>query len=642
MKSYLFSLFPEKMCYVRIAVEKSLKKKLIDTLYDLKVIHIEETNDKEFLKEAKIEQNLETYSDMLLNLESVLKEIKGMDYEIIAIRKPFSTKPLLSEDKVLNYEKYIDDFEKQLKKLKELKDKYNNLNKIYILAERLRKLGVDNLSIIKENKSGLGFILLSLKDKDKFFENLKNLIKEGIISFTIYRDEEENRDYALIIHKGDEENIIKKLNEFIIKKHNIYDIVDYLLNYGNTTKDILDKVVKERAALVYELKELEEKVQKEYKSRQKELEDLLLSLKHIVNKYTQIDKFKESRSLFYVSGYIPCKDKNKLLKALSKISPNVFIEIKEVKKGEEVPVKIEHTRYVNPFKVFLDIYALPKYRYIDPTVLMFFTFPLFYGFILGDVGYGLVLGIFAYILKTKTPKGSIINNLAKVMLLSSASSIFFGLLFGEFFGFESIFGYEFHPILHRMGEIKELIGISILFGLIHINLGLLLGIYQQIRYKEYKHAVTEKFSWILLQISVGYLIYGYLENLPTYHRYVAYMLLILSIGLIYIGEGLKGIFELPSILSNVLSYARLGAVGLSSIAIAYVINVFVERFVESGSVGGYIAAIVLFLLGHTFNILLGIIGPFLHSLRLHYVEFFTKFYEGGGKEYSPYGILKKR
>lgn len=637
--SYIFSLFPEKMCHVRIAAEKSLKNEIIDTLYSLKVLHIEEIAAEEFLNDANIEQNLETYSDMLVNLESALNEIKNLGYATLQTPQKG---PTFNEKKVLSYEHYVEDLEKKLRKLKDLKERYNHLDRVYLQAERLRKLGVDDITILKQNKSGLKFILLSLKDKNKFANRLKELADKGIISFMVYTDEEENRDYALIIHRGNEERILKKIDEFIIKKHDLKSIVDNLIKYGNTTEEILDKIFKERATLIYDIKALEEKLKEDYEIRKKELNALLRSLQHILNKYSQINKFKESRSLFYVSGYIPCKDKKKLLNALHKVSPNIFIEIKDIEKGKDIPVKLEHTRYINPFKVFLDIYTLPKYRYIDPTVLMFFTFPLFYGFILGDIGYGLVLGIFAYLIKKNTSYGSIINNLAKVMLLSAASSIFFGLLFGEFFGFESVFGYKLHSVLHRMHEIQELIGISILFGIIHINTGLILGIYQKIRYKEYMHAITEKFSWILLQASVGYITYIHMSNLPSYHNYLAYSLLALSLILIYLGEGLKGIFELPGILSNILSYARLGAVGLSSIAIAYVINLFVERFIESGSIAAYIAAGVLFLLGHTFNILLGIIGPFLHSLRLHYVEFFTKFYEGGGKEYNPYGVLKKR
>ncbi|NPA38504.1 MAG: V-type ATP synthase subunit I [Candidatus Nanohaloarchaeota archaeon] len=627
------SLFPEKMCKVKIVAEKSLKKRIIDLLYDLKVLHIEEIKFSDFMHDAQVDiENLDKYSEMLINLESALNEMKEAGYVIE------NTGGRISENKLLKYEKDVHALEEMFRKLKKLREEYERLNRIYIEAERLRKLGVHDLNILRDNKPGVGFILVSIKDLDKTAEILRKNGK-SVISFNHYFDEDAKRHFMLIMYKGKEEDILNSIDEQVIRKYDLESILNLLQEYGSNTKEILDKVVHKKAKLISAIKDLEETIKKKYVKKKDELSALLNTLQHVIDKYEQIDKFKESKSLFYVTGYVPCKDSDRLVRALKRISPNIYIEVHEVERGEDVPVKIEHTRFVNPFRVFLDIYALPKYRYIDPTLLMFFTFPLFYGFILGDIGYGLVLGIFAYILKKKTPKGSVMNNLAKVMLLSASSSIFFGFLFGEFFGFEKIGDYELHSYLHRMHEIKELIGISILFGLIHINLGLILGIYQKIRYKEYWHALTEKFSWILLQIGVGLVAYKYIANASDFYAYTGYVVIVTSIVLIYLGEGLKGLFELPGILSNLLSYARLGAVGLSSIAIAYVINLFVEQFIESGSIGGYVAAIVLFLVGHTFNILLGIIGPFLHALRLHYVEFFTKFYEGGGKEYKPYGIL---
>jgi V/A-type H+-transporting ATPase subunit I len=114
-------------------------------------------------------------------------------------------------------------------------------------------------------------------------------------------------------------------------------------------------------------------------------------------------------------------------------------------------------------------------------------------------------------------------------------------------------------------------------------------------------------------------------------------ILVLSIIMLYLGEGVRGMIELPALLSNILSYARLFAVGLASVQLALIINGFAEDFIAQGGVM-IVAAIVILILGHGVNITLGILGSFLHSLRLHYVEFFGKFFEGGGPRYSPFGL----
>jgi V/A-type H+-transporting ATPase subunit I len=132
------------------------------------------------------------------------------------------------------------------------------------------------------------------------------------------------------------------------------------------------------------------------------------------------------------------------------------------------------------------------------------------------------------------------------------------------------------------------------------------------------------------------LILTYANILPI-SKWVGLLVLLLSVIMIYGGEGVQGLVELPAIFTNILSYMRLGAVGLASVGLAVVINE--ELVMPFFAKGGFfiLAGILIMVIGHTINIGLGIIGPFLHSIRLHYVEFFTRFYKGGGKEYSPFG-----
>jgi len=149
-------------------------------------------------------------------------------------------------------------------------------------------------------------------------------------------------------------------------------------------------------------------------------------------------------------------------------------------------------------------------------------------------------------------------------------------------------------------------------------------------------AIFEKGSWFVLQIGVALLTLSSFKIiiLPTM---IGYIFIILSIIMLLKGEGIKGIIELPGIFTNILSYARLMAIGLSSVSLALLINESAAGLFQKGGFS-ILIAVLLLIVGHVFNIVLGIFGSFLHSLRLHYVEFFGKFFVGGAEKYRPFGL----
>ena len=225
-------------------------------------------------------------------------------------------------------------------------------------------------------------------------------------------------------------------------------------------------------------------------------------------------------------------------------------------------------------------------------------------------------------------------------MFASVCTVIFGFVYGEFFGFE-----PYHPLISRAHEMGLLMSIAILIGMTHILAGLLIGFYNVYKRHGLKHAVMEKFGWILLYplILKLFVVLGILSGgIASFADSILPGWLILSvlaaIGVVFIimSEGITGAVELPGIFGNILSYSRLMAIALASVSLAMVINDGAKALAGMGIIG-IVGAILIFTIGHAINIALGIIGPFLHSLRLEYVEFFTKFFKGGAKRYAPFG-----
>jgi V/A-type H+-transporting ATPase subunit I len=344
---------------------------------------------------------------------------------------------------------------------------------------------------------------------------------------------------------------------------------------------------------------------------------------------------------------------------------------------DSVPVEYNNPDFAKPTQVLMDVYSRPKYTEVDPTLMISIVFPLFFGLIVGDIGYGLIFLAMSLGLR-KFLKGEAGEQLLTVLRNASISTIFFGIMFSEFLGF-AIPGWN--PVIysrHLMSEhgghgpnIPELMVLSIWIGIVHLTLGRILGIYNHAQQDHGHHrtlAVMANFGWLAVMWGILLAIWSS-AAIPLMPNLTGLSVLftvpgvgfgvnlghIIGIALLLMGivliarENILEVIELPTIVSHVLSYARLVAVGLSGVAIAMVVNfisigMFIEPQLKNLSIFGIfiiIAGLVIFLLGHALNTALGILGGGLHSIRLHYVEFFTKFYKGGGKKYSPFGIKRR-
>lgn len=361
------------------------------------------------------------------------------------------------------------------------------------------------------------------------------------------------------------------------------------------------------------------------------------ALREELDANTVLSRFGETDMTFVIVGWVPEKAYQDMETRLrQEIGETILIWqlplTPEMKKT--APVALRNPKPARPFESLVSLLALPRYGHIDPTRLMAFFMPIFFGMILGDIGYGGLLLVLSLILIRKYSKG-VIRDVLIVLAMGSGWSIFFGLLYGEMFG---ALGEKLgmHPLWFDRASpenVAGLLAMTLVVGAVHVTLGLILGVWESIRDRSRNHFL-ERGGMLLGLIGLFFIIGILARVLPGDLMTPAVVGLIIGIVLIGASLGWLGILmgpiEFIGLIGNILSYLRIAAIGLASVYLARVANDL------AGIVGNIFVGIILALLIHALNLVLGAFSPTIHSLRLHYVEFFRKFYEGGGNPYQPY------
>lgn len=293
----------------------------------------------------------------------------------------------------------------------------------------------------------------------------------------------------------------------------------------------------------------------------------------------------------------------------------------------EVPVVLRNPGLLRPFEALTRLIALPRYGSIDPTPFLAVFFPLFYGMILGDVGYGmLILGV-ALVVKRRYGRHALVRDLAAVFFWAAGAAIMFGVLFGELFG-ELGERVGLHPLLNRMEAFLPLLYFSIGLGTAHVALGIVLGAVWAWR-REERHEFLAKLGGLLLVFAFIGLIASLAGLLPRHWLPYALAGFLASLAVIFGFGGAHGAMEIHNLV-NVLSYLRIMGIGVASAALAFAANKL------GGMIGNLLLAVAVGGTLHVVNLAFGTLSPAIQSLRLHYVEFFENFFAPGGRPYTPF------
>jgi V/A-type H+-transporting ATPase subunit I len=341
--------------------------------------------------------------------------------------------------------------------------------------------------------------------------------------------------------------------------------------------------------------------------------------------------FYETKMTFVIYGWVPAGEMEILRRRLAdRFEGRVVIDTVPVNDPdqERVPVFLKNPSFIRPFEQFTRILPLPKYGTIDPTPYMAFFFPLFFGMIIGDIGYGMVLLIAALILRLRFRGNASVRDFSYIFMTASVASIIWGFLYGEFFGdLGERLGLQ--PILmNRMENFLPNLFLALAIGIIHILLGIGLGLYTAIQHG-HRREIRAKSAGLLLVVGFLVLSAGLLGFLPPAAITAGLLMVLGSLPLMIIGGGPTAAMEIHNLV-NILSYLRLMGIGVASVALAFAANKLGELS------GNIVLGILVGSLLHALNLVFGIFSPTIQSLRLHYVEFFENFFQGGGREYKPF------
>ncbi len=367
--------------------------------------------------------------------------------------------------------------------------------------------------------------------------------------------------------------------------------------------------------------------------------------------------FVGTERAFVVHGWIAESERDDLVAAVSPVFPDVDLTFEVPAPEDRVPVRLVNPPLLRPFEVLTDLYGRPRYGQIDPTPLLAGFFFLFFGICIGDVGYGLMLGTAAYLIKTRLDVAPGVRRFMDLLITGSAAAILVGVATRSYFALpaESLPSFlRYEPLVDPLSEVMTMLLISVALGVVHVSVGVVTSAVQRWRAGDVLGAISVDLSTLALFAAVGIAVafprtMGWLlpaalglaivlKGRMAEELFVNRSVAGTALGL---GRGLLGLYGLVGYASDFLSYTRLAALGLASLLVGDVMNRLAGLVSDVPYGVGILAAVLILVVGHTFNVAINLLGAFVHPTRLQFVEFFSKFYEGGGRPFTPFAPQTK-
>ena len=644
--------YPERMKRARFLVHGSMKEKAVKRFHELGALQVTDFREKLSKDEWKdllvthpasadvrrITTQLMAVNRTLDVFSMVVPEAEEGFFKMLFVPAP--PEKITVDD--LSGEKLFDEvasaaksaealISEPLEKLEKMEVEKTELS---IQEEVLKKITALDLSVEMLGEGPFVNAVMGIAPK-KDFSPLKDEIgklAEGLCYFAETAISDTEVCILVISLLKDEDEVLSLLRKWDVERIN----PGSLKGTPSSVISNIDSRIKEINLEQEKCREAIRKAAAQWRSKLKGLRELLFIERDRAEIYSN---FAKTESAFVIEGWVTEKKADKIVSEIETCCEGmVFSEISEPDEPvEKLPVELNNPGILKHFELLVKLYASPKYDEIDPTVLIFPTFLFFFGLMITDAMYGvmcLVLGIF--ILRGAGKYYSLYKSAGLLLTLGGASTVFLGSMTGGWFG---NFGSEYLGltfldslvVINPMVDVSNFLLFAIGVGLLHLNVGIVMGIIKNTRRKDIPAAL--KHVWIFF-LEIALVCYYFEAMTPALIFVVPAFLMLL-----YAEKGMA-LFGVTGLLGDSLSYARLMALGLVSFGLAVAINALAKMTWGIEYVG-WLVSISIFIFGHLFSFVLNLMGAFAHGIRLHFVEFFGKFYSGGGDDFEPFSIKRE-
>ena len=627
-----------RMKRLRLLAMAEDREKIMRLLSHIGAVELSETEDEgvAFGDVTTDSEKLSEMRDSILNAEAVARKYSKLKKGMFSPRVAITEKRLFSSELLKNARDAANGINKNEKNYNELCDKRSKLSTLSEIYTPWQKLPLP-----LDTPEG------------KWFETFLFTVPAAV-AFSLAEEKAKTADELSELYEISEDAELRYLLGICYKESGetireaLKELGASMVRFRGVNVTATEKIQEIKNEIKLIDKQIDEARKKLAVDR--ETYDLLLVALDAINTKiaceVESEKGKLTKNTFYIEGWAPAREEKMLSEFFD--TNGCAYEFADPAEGEEPPTLTYNSRMIAPFEVVTNMYSPPAYTGIDPNPLMAPFFALFFGIMLSDAAYGLILilaGVFA--LGKLKPRGTF-RQFMQLAIICGASTVLWGLLFGGFFGnaiqsvYEmftgKVFPYDIALWFDPSKDPMTMLIFSMALGGVQIVAGMAVKFYMMVREGQVWDAIFDIGSWWV--VFAGAITCIFNATVGLYILIAGVAALILTQGrakkniIMKFFGGVLSIYGVTGYFSDILSYSRLLALSLATAVVSQVMNTM-------GVLTGPIGFFIVFLIGHVFNIAINLIGSFVHSARLQYVEYFGKFYESGGRQFAPLTLKTK-